>query len=188
MPHDLTAFGSLHQAESQITVSVIAVDLPSVPVYATTIDTPIYINLATADARTSPATGYTAFVPYGGLKIPTLKPMDVMQIEFSNADEFWGGVNARGGYVGRSVTIWQGQVDTADQVDPDQFTFTDVVKFYVGQLTNIIRAYDVATLKVDPHPNANTIHLPRERYDSVRFRRCPPPNTTIVTGYTERVL
>lgn len=183
MPRDLAAFDSLHQDESQIPVSVIAVDLPSVPVFATTLDTPIYINMITGDARTSPATDYTAFTPYGGLKIPTIKSMDPMQIEFSNADEFWGGVNALGGYVGRSVTIWQGQVDTSDQVDPDQFTFTGVVKFYVGQLTNIIRAYDIATLKVDSRPNANTIHLPRERYDPVRFRRCPPPGTQIVTGF-----
>lgn len=188
MARDLTVFSDLHQDESEIHASLIAVDLPSLPVFATTIDTTVYVNLITGDARTSPASGFTAFPPYAGLKIPAIKPMDPIQIEFSNVDEFWGGVNAAGGYVNGSVTIWQGQVDTGNQSDPDVFTFTASVKFYVGQLTNIIRAYDIATLKVDPHPNANSIHLPRERYDQVRFPRCPPPNTVIVSGYTERTL
>lgn len=188
MSRDLSVFGGLHEGESQISLSLITVDLPSVPIFATTIDATAYVNLTTGVTRTSPATGFTPFPPYAGLKIPTLKPMDPMQIEFSNADEFWGGVNAAGGYVDRAVTIWQGQVDAEDEVDPDVFTFTDAVKFYVGQLKNIIRAYDTATLKVDPHPNANTIRLPRERYDQVRFRRCPVPGTELVTGYTVRVL
>lgn len=183
MSRDLTDFDGLHEEQDQIPISIVAIGLPSQSIYAATGDASIFVNLSTGETRTTPAASYTAFVPYAGLKVPTLKPMDPIQIEFSNGDDFWGRINAAGDYSNSSVTIWQGQVDTEDQSDPDQFTFSGAIKFYVGQLVNVIRAYDIATLKVDPHPNANTIHLPRERYDQTRFRRCPPPNAQIAFGF-----
>jgi len=188
MPQDLTPLSGLYLDASQIPVSVIAINLPSIVICATTNDTSIFINLATKATRTTPATGFTEFAPLAGLKIPTLAGMTTIQIEVANGDDFWGGVNAAGGYAGGLVTIWQGQVDTANQADPDQFTFSGIVQFYGGQLVNIYRAYDVAQLKVDPHPNANTIHLPRERYSQTEFTRCPLPGSKIVSGFTETVI
>src|SRR4051812_42522423 len=103
--HNLDAFEGLHEDAEQIPVSLLAINLPSVDIFAITGDSPVYVNLTTGDTRRSPADDYVAFVPYAGLKVPALKPFESIEITFSNGDDFWGGINAAGDYPGSMVTI-----------------------------------------------------------------------------------